>query len=261
MDLGLSNKTAIVAAGSKGLGLACAMVLAKEHANVTIFSRTESTLDDAFHQITSQGEGRVHKVVADLRNKQDLIRVVSETSEMMGGIDILINNSGGPVLGTFSEVSEEDWLDGLETEVMSVVRLSSLVIPHMRKRGGGRIINITTVGVLKPQPGLVLSDATRHCVLGLAQNLAIELAPDNILVNTVCPGPIATERLEDAIQKRAEHDSISRKEAEDYWLNLIPLHRFGKPVDLANLVAFLASDRGDFITGSVIQVDGGKAIS
>jgi 3-oxoacyl-[acyl-carrier protein] reductase len=179
----------------------------------------------------------------------------------MGGIDILINNSGGPVLGTFKEVSEEDWLDGLASEVMSVVRLCSLVIPHMQKRGGGRIINITTVGVLKPQPGLVLSDATRHCVLGLAQNLAIELAPDNILVNTVCPGPIATERLEDAIQKRAEHDSLSREEAEAYWLNLIPLHRFGKPVDLASLVAFLASDRGDFITGSVIQVDGGKAIS
>lgn len=261
MELGLVGKNAVVAAGSKGLGLACAMSLAREGANVTIFSRSDVSLVSAADQINSLGGGDVHTVVADLRNKHDLERVIHETIDVHGGIDILINNSGGPALGPFSAVTEGDWLDGFETEVMSVVRLCRLVIPLMQERGGGRIINITTVGVIKPQPGLVLSDATRHCVLGLAQNLAIELAPDNILVNTVCPGPISTERLDDAIKKRAEHDSISMDDAEEYWLNLIPLHRFGNPADLADLVAFLASDRGKFITGTVTQIDGGKAIA
>lgn len=261
MELGLEGKSAIVAAGSKGLGLACAKALAKERADVTIFSRKKASLDNAEKQITALNGGRVHAIVADLRSKVDLERVVEETVYVYGGVDILVNNSGGPALGPFSSVTEEEWLDALESEVMSVVRLCNLVIPKMKARGGGRIINITTVGVIKPQPGLVLSDATRHCVLGLAQNLAVELAQDNILVNTVCPGPIATDRLEDAIQKRAEQDSISLEESEEYWLNLIPLHRFGEPRDLGDLVAFLASDRGNFITGTVTQIDGGKAIA
>lgn len=261
MEFGLEGKSAIVAAGSKGLGLECAKTLAKEGANVTIFSRTKTSLDRAEKQIASLNGGRVHTVTADLRNKIDLERVVNEAVDIYGGVDILVNNSGGPALGPFSAVTEDEWLDGLESEVMSVVRLCKLVIPQMKARGGGRIINITTVGVIKPQPGLVLSDATRHCVLGLAQNLAVELAKDNILVNTVCPGPISTGRLEEAIQKRAEHDSISLEEAEEYWLNLIPLRRFGEPRDLADFVAFLASDRGGFITGTVTQIDGGKAIA
>jgi 3-oxoacyl-[acyl-carrier protein] reductase len=261
MELELEGKSAIVAAGSKGLGLACAKALAREGANVTIFSRTKTSLDSAEELIGSLNGGRVHSVTADLRSRDDLERVVNETVDNFGGVDILVNNSGGPVLGPFSDVTEDDWLDGLQSEVMSVVRLCKLVIPLMKSRGGGRIINITTVGVIKPQPGLVLSDATRHCVLGLAQNLALELAEDNILVNTVCPGPISTERLEEAIQKRAEQDSITLEESEQYWLNLIPLHRFGEPRDLADLVAFLASDRGGFITGTVTQIDGGKAIA
>jgi 3-oxoacyl-[acyl-carrier protein] reductase len=200
-------------------------------------------------------------VVADLRNAQDLKMVVDETVAKFGGLDILINNSGGPALGTFMKVTEQDWLDALEIEVMSVVRLCWLVIPQMRERGGGRIVNITTVGVKKPQPGLVLSDATRHCINGLALNLAVELAPDNILVNTVCPGPIMTDRLQEAIETTALHNQISLKDAEKYWLNLIPLHRFGDPQDLGDLVAFLVSERGSFITGAVIQVDGGKAVA
>ncbi len=261
MELGLEGKSAIVAAGSKGLGLACAKALAKEGANVTIFSRTKTSLKSAEKKIVDLNGGRVHTVTADLRNKKDLKRVVNEAVEIYGGVDILVNNSGGPALGPFSTVTEDEWLDGIESEVMSVVRLCKLVIPHMKSHGGGRIINITTVGVIKPQPGLVLSDATRHCVLGLAQNLAVELAKDNILVNTVCPGPISTERLGEAIRKRAEQDSISLEEAEEYWLNLIPLHRFGEPRNLADLVAFLASDRGEFITGTVTQIDGGKAIA
>lgn len=261
MELGLDGKVAIVAAGSRGLGLASAMALARGGACVTIFSRTKASLGEAARRIAALGGGGVHAVVADLRNKGDLERVVEETVERFGGVDILVNNSGGPALGPFETVTEGEWLEALESEVMSVVRLCKLVIPRMRARGGGRIINITTVGVKKPQPGLVLSDATRHCVVGLALNLAVELAPDNILVNTVCPGPILTERLEEAIRTTAGQEGISLAEAEEHWLNLIPLHRFGEPGDLGDLVAYLASDRGGFITGTVTQVDGGKAVA
>lgn len=261
MELGLDGKVAIVAAGSKGLGLASAQSLAREGANVAIFSRSRESLQAAAQTIASQGGGQVHSTVADLRKLEDLERVVEETVERFGGIDILINNSGGPRLGPFSLVTEEDWRDALETEVLAVVRLCKLVIPRMRERGGGRIINITTVGIKKPQPGLVLSDATRHCVNGLALNLAMELAPENILVNTVCPGPILTERLEEAIRTTSGQEGISLAEAEEHWLGLIPLHSFGKPADLGDLVAYLASDRSGFMTGTVTQVDGGKAIA
>jgi 3-oxoacyl-[acyl-carrier protein] reductase len=261
MEFGLEGKVALIAGGSKGLGFASAYALAREGANISIFSRNEEDLDIAVQKIEQLNRGKVHCVVANLRKANELQRVVYETVEMFGGLDILVNNSGGPALGTFMKVTEQDWLDALEIEVMSVVRLCRLVIPLMRKRGGGRIINITTVGVKKPQPGLVLSDASRHCINGLALNLAVEFATDNILVNTVCPGPIMTDRLKEAIETTADHNQMSLKDAEEHWLNLIPLHRFGDPQDLGDLVAFLASDRGSFITGAVIQVDGGKAVS
>lgn len=261
MDLDLEGKVAIVAAGSRGLGLASALALAREGADVCIFSRSRESLDLASKLIKSEGGGDVLALRGDLRIADDLKEIVKQTVARFGGIDILVNNSGGPPLGRFSDMTEQDWSDAFETEVMPVVRLTRLVIPHMRDRGGGRVINITTVGVKKPQPGLVLSDAMRHCIVGLALNLAIELAPDNILVNSVCPGPILTERLQDAIGNRAELDDLSEFEARDYWLDLIPLRRFGKPSDLGDLVAFLASGKGQFITGTVTQVDGGKAIS
>lgn len=257
---GLNGKVAIVAAASRGLGLASATALARRGVNVTIFSRSRDALSEASEQIRAQGTGKVHYVVANLKNPEDLEGVVNETVELFGSVDILVNNSGGPPIGTFMAVSEEDWRRAFDIEVMSVVRLCRLVIPVMKERGGGRIINIATVGVKKPQPGLVLSDATRHCIVGLALNLAVEFAPDNILVNTVCPGPIMTQRLEDAIQKTADRRGISMEKAKEHWLNLIPIHEFGEPKDLGELVAYLASGRGKFITGTVTQVDGGKAI-
>ena len=261
MEFGLEGKVALIAGGSQGLGFASAYALTREGTDVSIFSRNQDALNIAAQRITQDNRGKVQCIVADLKNPYDLERVVGETVEKFGGIDILINNSGGPALGSFMKVTEQDWLDSLEIEVMGVVRLCRLVIPQMKKRGGGRIINITTVGIKKPQPGLVISDSTRHFVNGLALNLAVEFAPDNILVNTVCPGPIMTNRLQDAIDTTSRHQRISLKDAEDSWLNLIPLHRFGDPKDLGDLITFLVSDRGSFITGAVIQVDGGKAVA
>ncbi|HCC78515.1 MAG: hypothetical protein A2X25_09360 [Chloroflexi bacterium GWB2_49_20] len=261
MEFGLEGKVALIAGGSQGLGFATAYALTREGADVSIFSRNQETLDNAAKMISRNNRGKVHCIVANLRNPNELEKVVEKTVEIFGGIDILINNSGGPALGSFMKVTEQDWLDSLEIEVMGVIRLCRLVIPHMKKRGGGRIINITTVGVKKPQPGLVISDATRHFINGLALNLAVELAPDNILVNTVCPGPIMTNRLEEAIETTSQHQGISLKDAEEHWLNLIPLHRFGDPKDMGDLITFLVSDRGSFITGDIIQVDGGKAVA
>lgn len=261
MDMGLSGKTAIVTAASKGLGRASAFSLAREGANVTICARGRAALEEATREIEKGGTGRVHSVIADLNNLSDINRVIEETVQCFGGIDILVTNAGGPALGPFGKITDEEWQDAFQVNVLGVVRLIRLVIPHMRRRGGGRIINITTVGVLKPQPNLTLSDASRHAVVGLALNLALELAPDNILVNTLCPGPIRSERMDQAIRATAAQEGKSLAEAEEHWLNLVPLHRFGTPSDFGDLLAYLASARASFITGAIIPVDGGKSIS
>lgn len=257
----LDDKVAIVAAASQGLGKASALALARKGASVTLFARGEETLAATAQEVATLNAGRVHAAVADLRQLADLERVVDETVQRFGGVDILVNNSGGPAPGPFMDVTDQEWLDALDAEVMGAVRLCRLTIPYMRQRGGGRIINIATVGVMKPQPGLVLSDATRHLVVGLGLNLAAELAAENILVNTVCPGPIRTERMEDLIRDTATRENLSLGEAEQRWLDLVPLRRLGEPEDVGELVAFLASETGRFITGAVIQVDGGKAIA
>lgn len=253
MDLGLRGQVAVVAAGSRGLGKAIAHAFLSEGARVAVCARGERALRAAAEEM----KGEVLAVPADVTKREDVERFIGAAVDRFGRIDVLVNNAGGPPSKPFTETTEEEWWNGVGLNLMSTVRLCQVVVPHMRERGG-RIINVTSFTVKQPLPNLVLSNAVRLAVVGLAKTLATELAPHRILVNTVCPGPIATERLQSLTQTYAERERITYEEAERrMWTDQIPLGRLGTPEEFANVVVFLASPRASFVNGTTLQVDGG----
>jgi 3-oxoacyl-[acyl-carrier protein] reductase len=254
MDLGLRGQTALVAAASRGLGRAVAAAFVGEGARVAICARNRQRLEAT----ASELGGDVLPVPADVTKPEDVERFVRTAADRFGHIDILVNNAGSPPAGAFVELTDEQWSQAITLNLMSAVRLTRAVIPYMRRQGGGRILNITSYVIKQPLQNLVLSNAVRLAVAGLAKTLAMELGPDNIQVNTVCPGPIATERLEELTQTLATRQQISFDEADRrLWTEQIPLGRVGQPEEFANAVVFLASPRASFITGTALQIDGG----
>jgi 3-oxoacyl-[acyl-carrier protein] reductase len=261
MDLGLSNKVALVLAASKGLGLACAKGLFAEGVSVNICSRSEENLTQARGEIlgvTSPHKNtKVLTIVADLKFEDQIKALVSKTLEEFGRIDILVHNAGGPPSAPIDRVSKQDWEASIDLNLLSFIRITGEVLPIMQKQKFGRIIAITSVSVKQPLNNLVLSNTTRLGVVGYAKTLANEYAKDNILVNVVCPGPTLTNRMKELIDTQVKRTGRSEQEVMNFWLDDIPMGRLGKPEELANLVVFLASERASYITGTVIQVDGG----
>jgi 3-oxoacyl-[acyl-carrier protein] reductase len=254
MDLGLRGQTALVAAASRGLGKAVAAAFVAEGAHVAICGRKRDTVQAAAAELGSD----VLAITADITKTEDVEHFVRAAADRFGRIDILVNNAGGPPVGAFVELTDEQWWQAIGLNLMSAVRLTREVIPHMRRQGGGRILNITSYVVKQPLPNLVLSNAIRLAVVGLGKTLAMELGPDNILVNTVCPGPIGTERLHELTRTFASRQNVSVQDAERrMWTDQVPLGRLGRPEEFASAVVFLASPRASFITGTAIQIDGG----
>ncbi len=261
MNLGLTDKIAVVGASSKGLGKAIALGLAQEGAKVTICARNSETLDNTAEEIQKQTDAEVLAVPTDVSQPDQVESLINKAISHFGGIDILVNNAGGPRAGRFDDLSSEDYLSAVNLNLMSTINLCRAVVPTMRERGGGRIINLTSVSVKQPVDGLMLSNMARTGVIGFAKTLATELAPDNILVNNVCPGIIYTDRIKQLATVRAEDDGISYDEALEKMTANIPLGRIGDPEEFANLVVFLASERASYITGTTIQADGGMVKS
>jgi len=257
VDLALRDKCAIVCAASKGLGRAAATSLAHEGARVVICSRTAEPLRAAAAEIRAATGGEIVPVAADVSRTADVDRLVAETVRAFGGVDILVTNTGGPKSLSFEALTDEDWSAAIDSLLMSVVRLARGVIPHMRARGGGRMIFVTSVSVKQPIEALALSNALRGGITGLAKTLALELAADNILVNCVAPGYTRTDRVVELAAAAAHRENTTVTAVQKRTEQLIPLKRLATVEEFGDVVAFLASGKASYVTGTTLQVDGG----
>jgi 3-oxoacyl-[acyl-carrier protein] reductase len=257
MDLGLKNKVALIAAGSRGLGRAVAEELAAEGASLVLCAREERTLVETAAAIAESSNAHVLAVPADVTVIDDIKRMVDAGNERFGRIDILVTNAGGPPAGTFAQLTREQWDDAIRLTLLSAVELARQVLPGMKERRWGRIINITSIAVKQPVENLLLSNSLRAGLTGFARTLANEVATEGVTVNNVMPGYTRTERLEDLAKMMAGKQGISAEEFRGKWEKEIPMGRLGEPREFAALVAFLASERASYITGTSIQVDGG----
>ena len=238
MDLGLKDRVAVVAAASKGLGKAVALALAAEGAKLAICSRGQ---DELLRTAGEIGPDVLAQAV-DVTQEAQVGEFVDAVLRKFGRVDICVTNAGGPPAKKFADTRVEDWRSAIDLNFMSTLYFARAVLPHMREQRWGRLIAISSVAVLQPVDGLILSNAARSAVRGLVKSLSNEYAPYNVLVNNVCPGYTATERL---------------KKLEVHPEAQIPLGRVGTPEEFANLVVFLASERASYITGVSIPVDGG----
>ena len=261
MELNLSGKTALIAASSQGLGFAIAERLVKEGANVMISGRDEEKLKVKANELELIGSGRVAYQKTDIINSEEINRLVAVTAETFKGIDILVNNAGGPPAGSFEDLSDEEWVASFELNLLSYVRLTRTALPYLKQKGG-KILNIASSSIKEPIPGLILSNTFRTGIVGLSKTLASELAPYNILINTIAPGRIATDRVKHLDQVNADKQGVEREAIELQMKAGIPLKRYGTPAEFANVAAFLLSDANTYMTGSAFLVDGGmiKAI-
>jgi 3-oxoacyl-[acyl-carrier protein] reductase len=256
MDLGLRNKVALVCGSSKGLGRAVAEGLAQEGARVAICARSAEPLKAAAEEISGQTGTEVLPIVADVTKEEDARRLVDGVEHKWGSVEILVNNAGGPPSGPFENHVFEEWEKALQLNFLSAVRLCRRVVPSMKTRRWGRIINITSITVKQPVDGLILSNAVRAAVVGFAKSLANELGPFGVLVNNVCPGYTKTDRVVKLAEVQAK-DGRTVQEIYQNWEKQIPLGRLAEPAEFASLVTFLASERSSYITGATIALDGG----
>ncbi len=256
MDLGLSGRVALVAAGSKGLGRAVADELAAEGAAVAICARGAEALDEAVRAITAAG-GRAQGIAAAVARPGEASRIVAEAERAFGRVDILVTNSGGPRSGTHDAISGEDWAHAVHLLLDSAVGFARAVLPGMRQRGWGRILNLTSIAAKQPVDGLMLSNSVRAAVIGFARTLATEVAAEGITVNNLLPGYTRTARVEDLARQMAATQGADEGGLIARWEREIPRRRLGEPREFAGLAAFLASERASYITGQSIAVDGG----
>ncbi len=259
MDLGLAGKVAIVAASSKGLGKATALCLAQEGAKVTVNGRDAATLKATADEIRNATGADVLEVVADMSDPAGIEHLVQETVGQRGGLDVLVCNAGGPPAGTFASFPDDQaWLDAINLNLMSTLRLIRAGLPHLEARGGGSITNIVSVSVKQPIPHLILSNTARTAVIGLAKSVSLEVAGKNIRVNNICPGSTMTDRILSTARVRAEKEGRPIEAIIAADAAQIPMGRMGAPDEFARVVTFFASPAASYVTGVTVQVDGGN---
>jgi 3-oxoacyl-[acyl-carrier protein] reductase len=256
MDLGLKGRVALVGASSQGLGKACAMELARQGATVVICARHVEQLQAAAREIEGATGAEVLYLQVDLTQPEQIRHLADEVLRHYGRIDVLVTNNGGPPAGYFGDFDDDDFLGAHELTLMSAVRLIRAVLPAMRVQRWGRIVNITSVSVKQPIDNLLLSNIYRAGVVALAKTLSQQVAAEGITINNVAPGYTRTDRVLELAESRAAEgqsvEEVVRQQAAGY-----PMKRMGEPEELAALVAFLASERASYITGTTVQVDGG----
>ena len=257
MDLGLRGKVALVAASSKGLGRAIAEELAAEGAHLVICARGREALEEAAESIRQRAPVKVVDIPADVSDPQDAARVVSAALEEFGQVDILVTNSGGPPSGSFESLNPEMWDAATRLLLKSAVELARAVLPGMKERRWGRILNVTSIAAKQPIEGLMLSNSLRAAVIGFARTLANEVAPFGVTVNNLLPGYTRTDRVQELARAAGGKTGASDTDIVSKWEREIPMGRLGEPREFAALAAFLASERASYITGSSIAVDGG----
>jgi 3-oxoacyl-[acyl-carrier protein] reductase len=253
MDLGIRDRVALVCAASRGLGRASAEALAREGARVAIVARGREALDEAAASMGAM------PVAGDVSREEDRGRIVAEVEEGLGPVEILVNNAGGPPAGPFESHDLGAWRSAMELNLVSAVHTTRLVLPGMIARGEGRIVNIVSIAGLEAVDDLILSNASRPAVLGWTRALAREVAGRGVGVVAVCPGLFFTDRVRDLVRVRAGRAGTSEDEALAAWASTVPASRLGRPEELGDLVAFLASPRAAYVCGAAIGIDGGLA--
>ncbi|HET7658717.1 MAG TPA: SDR family oxidoreductase [Bacillales bacterium] len=258
MDLGLKGKSVVITAASKGLGKATAKQFAFEGAHVLISSRNEEELKKTVQEIQSEtGNGSVAYAVCDITKSEDIERMVEKAVQLYGTVDVLVNNAGGPPGGGFDKIQDEDWQKAFELNLLSFVRNIRCVLPHMRENGGGRIINFASSSIKQPIDNLILSNTFRAGITGLSKSLSQELGNDKILINTIGPGRIATDRVRQLDEAKAERLNKTVDQVKQESEQSIPIGRYGKPDEFARVVVFLCSEANTYLTGQSLLVDGG----
>src|SRR5687768_11469507 len=257
MHLGIQGKVALIAAASKGLGRAVAEELGAEGARLVLCARGGDALAAARDEIAERTRAEVHAVVADVATLAGIELVAREALTRYGQVDILVNNAGGPPSGPFEKHPWEAWERAVHLTLRSAVELTRSVLPGMRERKWGRVLNITSIAVKQPVDGLMLSNSLRAAVTGWARTLANEVAREGVTVNNVLPGYTRTDRVTELNAARAKSEGIEIEEIQRRIEGQIPMRRLGEPREFAAMVAFLASERASYITGQSIAVDGG----
>lgn len=257
MDLGLRSRVALVSAASRGLGRAIAEELAAEGADVVICARDADALERARADLAARTRAEVHAVVADVSTQEGTDTVAAEALARFGRVDVLVTNAGGPPPGPFEAHGWDAWERAVQLTLRSAVELTRLVLPGMKDRRWGRIINVTSIAVKQPVDGLMLSNSIRAAVTGFARTLATEVAPFGITVNNILPGYTRTDRVEELNRATADREGVPVEEVQRRIESQIPMRRLGEPREFAALAAFLASERASYVTGQSMAVDGG----
>ncbi|HXT64065.1 MAG TPA: SDR family oxidoreductase [Pyrinomonadaceae bacterium] len=257
MDFGLKDRVALVAAASRGIGYAAALELAREGARVFLCSRDERRASEAAEKIHNETGANVAGIAADVTNEADVEQFVKLATERGGRIDICVTNAGGPPATTFDNTDIEMFREAFELNGLSAIRLAKLVLPGMRERKWGRIVNVTSISVKQPVDGLLLSNTVRAGLTSWAKTVSNEVAADGVTINNVAPGYTLTERQDELAVARGKALGKSKEEMMAMWASQTPAHRIAAPEEIAAAIAFLASERASYITGVTLQVDGG----